>query len=30
MTKGPRADLEGVPWGSDKKEVGEGTCSEGC
>lgn len=30
LTKGPRADLEGVPWRSDKKEGGEVTLSEGC
>lgn len=31
MTQGSRADLERVPWGSDKKEAGgESACSEGC
>lgn len=30
LTKGPRADLEGEPWRSDKEEGGEVTLSKGC
>ena len=29
MAAGPRADLGGVPWGSDQREAGESASSEG-